>query len=310
MKGLSATDCIRAVARLGSFSAAADELGISQPALSTRVKKVEQELGVRLFDRGANPLELTSAGAAYLETQDGIDALNRKLLQRIGDLNGLSTGQLALGGADLFNSTLMPRALARFSGRFPGIDVQVVTDTVPNLLQRALAGQLDLFVSPVPFECSSFEFEPLAEERLFLCIDPTDALVAELPSPGASAYARIDEGDLAKLATKPFILLDEGLQMGVKLRKLLERHRIECACSIHVDQSSTGAALAMAGAGVALVAESAMSAQAAAVRPALYLIDEDLCSRTLYVAHRGAMSRCEQEFLSDLHHVATQAKLG
>lgn len=309
VKGLTANDCIRAVARLGSFSAAADELGISQPALSARIKKVEQQLDASLFDRSANPLALTPAGEAYLETQDGIDALNRKLQQRLGDLNSLNTGELAIGGADLFNSTLMPRAIARFCERFPGVNVHVTTDAVPGLLERALTGSLDMFVSPVPVECSSFEFEPLFEERLFLCLNPADELVSKLPARNADGYARITKNDLAKLAQKPFIFLDKGLQMGAKLQKLLDRHGIEPARAIHVDQSSTGTALAMAGAGVALVAESAMSARAAAQRPALYLIDEDLCSRTLYAAHRSSMSRCETEFLHELRAAAQLAAL-
>ncbi len=309
MKGLTATDCIRAAARLGSFSAAADELGISQPALSARVKKIERQLGASLFDRSASPLALTPAGTAYLQTQDGIDALNRKLQQRIGDLNGLSTGELAIGGADLFNSTLMPAAVARFAARYPGVSVHVTTDALPGLLQRALTGSLDLFVSPATVECSTFEFEPLFNERLFLCIDPAGELASQLPSRNAAGYARIQPEQLTLLAKEPFILLDEGLQMGSKLRKLLERHGIEPVRAINVDQQSAGIALAMAGAGVALVAESAMSARPAAQRPALYLIDEDLCTRTLFVAHKGAMSRCEQEFLACLRQVAGQATL-
>lgn len=298
MEALTTANCVKTVAELRSISAAAEALGVSQPALSTRIKKLEGELGAQVFDRSRTPISITDAGLAYLETQEGIEALKRRLAQRISDMQGLKSGRLVVGGASLFNSTLLPKAVARFAEQYPGIEVRVVTDTVPNLTQAALSGTIDLFVTPVPNDNLNLESEELLTERLLLCI-PRDSKAAEhLPSAGSEGFARIGAAEFKALAAEPFIMLDPTLQLGRKLKQLFELYSVEPAHAITVDQTSTGYALSMAGAGVGFVAESAMLDMPASQRPALYLADEAICSRKLYVARlkSTSRSRAEEEF--------------
>lgn len=298
MEALTTANCVKTVAELRSISAAAEALGVSQPALSTRIKKLEGELGAQVFDRSRTPISITDAGLAYLETQEGIEALKRRLAQRISDMQGLKSGRLVVGGASLFNSTLLPKAVARFAEQYPGIEVRVVTDTVPNLTQAALSGAIDLFVTPVPNDNLNLESEELLTERLLLCI-PRDSKAAEhLPSAGSEGFARIGAEEFKALTAEPFIMLDPTLQLGRKLKQLFELYGVEPAHAITVDQTSTGYALSMAGAGVGFVAESAMLDMPASQRPALYLADEAICSRKLYVARlkSASRSRAEEEF--------------
>lgn len=298
MNSSNTATCIETVARLRSISAAAEALGISQPALSSRIKKVETQLGAQLFDRSRTPLSITDAGRAYLETQQGIEALSRRLAQRISDMQNLKSGKLVVGGASLFNSTLLPAALARFSELYPGIEVRVVTDTVPNLTQAALDGAVDLFITPVPNDNLNLESEKLLTEKLFLCLAKSSPLTQKLPSMGAQGYARIGENEFKLLASEPFILLNPTLQLGRKLRQLFELHGVTPAHSVVVDQTSTGFALSMAGSGVCMIAESAVKDAPRAETAALYLADEDICSRDLYIARLKSSSRskAEEEF--------------
>ena len=87
------------VAKDGTFSAAAKQLYIAQPALSQCIKKVETELGVRLFDRSQTPLALTPAGTIYVRQAKEILRIQQSLVQEVADVSELSTGSLTVGGA-------------------------------------------------------------------------------------------------------------------------------------------------------------------------------------------------------------------
>ena len=311
MEALTTAACVRSVAELRSISAAAESLGVSQPALSARIKKLEGQLGAQVFDRSRTPITITDAGRAYLETQEGIDALNRRLAQRISDLQGLKGGQLVVGGASLFNSTVLARAIARFSAQYPGVSVRVVTDTVPNLTQAALSGAVDVFVTTIPNDNLNLESEELLEEKVLLCTRASSPVVAQLPAAGKKGYAQLDEESFKLLAQEPFIMLDSKLQLGRKLTQLFEHYDVQPAHSITVDQTSTGFALSLAGMGTCIIAQSAVQGFSAHANIALYLADQEICKRTLYVARlkSASRSRAEEEFSKILKDTAAGLNL-
>ncbi len=90
---------IKAIAELRSISLAAEKLGISQPALSSFLKKKESEIGAVLFDRSKQPLELTEAGSVYMDYLDRMSILKNEMSQNIADIEGMKTGHLTIGGA-------------------------------------------------------------------------------------------------------------------------------------------------------------------------------------------------------------------
>lgn len=82
----------------GSFSKAADKLFMTQPALSISVQKIEQSIGMPLFDRSRRPLQLTDAGEIYIDTIKKMMQLEKEQQQRINDIRSLTTGSIRLGG--------------------------------------------------------------------------------------------------------------------------------------------------------------------------------------------------------------------
>ena len=308
MEALTTATCVKTVAELCSVSAAAEALGVSQPALSSRIKKLEGQLGAQVFDRSRTPLTITDAGRAYLEAQEDVDAVWRRLAQRISDMQELKSGRLVVGGAGLFNSTVLPRAIALFNERYPGVEISVMTDNVPNLTQAALRGSLDLFITPVPNDNLNLESEELLEEKLLLCASASSPVVAQLPSAGKEGYAVIGKDEFALLAAEPFVMLDSKLQLGRKLKQLFDLYHVQPRHCVTVDQTSTGFALSLAGMGTCIIAQSAVQDFAANANIALYLADEDICKRSLYIARlKGASrSRAEEEFSAVLKEVVSK----
>ena len=94
---------IKKIAQAKSISVAADQLGISQPALSSYLKKVEGELGVVLFDRSRQPLELTEAGKVYLDYLDEVVIRQKELMKSLSDINDPASS-VSPGGDPLFDS--------------------------------------------------------------------------------------------------------------------------------------------------------------------------------------------------------------
>lgn len=92
----------------GSFSKAAQALYMTQPALSIAVQRVENEIGMPLFRRDHQPLELTEAGKIYIAKIREIQFLEYQLEQQLGDLSHLKTGRLRLGGSHYINSYILP----------------------------------------------------------------------------------------------------------------------------------------------------------------------------------------------------------
>jgi DNA-binding transcriptional LysR family regulator len=139
-----------AVARAGNVSAAARELAVSQPALTKIVRKLEQQVGVPLFDRRARGMTLTPSGIARLAHARLIEAQCRVA---DGDLDALARGQagrIRVGAGPYWGNTVVPRAIARLHERMPRLDVGLDVGVNAVVQPRLFAGELDLIVGGLP----------------------------------------------------------------------------------------------------------------------------------------------------------------
>ena len=116
-------DYIYAIYKTGSFSKAAEQLFISQPALSIAVRKLEDELGQKLFFRTTGTVELTEAGKAYIDKCEKIRQFEQELTEYFNELDGLLTGELSIGGANISMNYILPDIITAFSAAYPGIRI-------------------------------------------------------------------------------------------------------------------------------------------------------------------------------------------
>lgn len=300
---------IKAIAEMRSISAAAESLGISQPALSAHLKKTETELGAILFDRSRQPLELTEAGQAYLNYLERTQSLEKELAQTISDIEGLETGSLTIGGAVFFNIAYIPRAVSAFAKEYPGVGIEIVDGNVPFLATEALKGRLDLFITPDADEPDRFVYEELLKERVYLAVPADWDINASFAGKGNT-----DKDDNAKCISKdefkrlcdcPFILLREEQNIGRMMEQLFKKYNCRPEKTIHVEQTMTSLALTMAGVGVSLITENSIRTSGLAKLPELYLADETICTRSIYVAYprNKYLSRAAAEFIHKLKEV-------
>ena len=300
---------IKTIAEMRSISAAAESLGISQPALSAHLKKTEAEVGAVLFDRSRQPLELTEAGQAYLNYLDRTQSLEKELEQTIADIEGLETGSLTIGGAVFFNIAYIPRAVGAFAKEYPGVKIEIVDGNVPFLATEALKGRLDLFITPDADEPDRFVYEELLKERVFLAVPSDWDINKSFTSIGSAGETVVDKSitkdEFKKLCDCPFILLREDQNIGKMMEQLFEKYNCRPKKTIHVEQTMTSLALTMAGVGVSLITENSIRTSGLAQLPELYLADETICNRSMYVAYprNKYLSRAAAEFIKKLKEV-------
>ena len=236
-----------AIAEEGNFSRAAERLHVSQPPLSTQIKSLESELGVKLFERTNRGVSLTAAGSVFFEeTRMVLARLDHAKSKAVRADRG-DVGMLSVGFVSIADYGILPPALKQFRARFPLVEVQLHELTTDAQIRELRAARLDLGIALAPVDEPDLEFERLLREDLVL------AAPARHPATkGAGAV------DLRTLAKEDFIVPPRGVGPG--LYDLIISH---CRSSgftpritQHARQMQTVISLVSSGMGVALVPSS------------------------------------------------------
>lgn len=160
-----------AVAELKSFSKAAEKCFVSQPALTRCVKNIEEELGVKLFDRTCSPIKLTFAGERYIAGMQKILDMKIKLDQEMADIAARKRDRLVLGIPSTRAATWLPRVLPAFQKACPRVDIQMIEGNSYTLEQLLQKGSIDLYLMGTePILTKGIVMEPLFREEMMLVV--------------------------------------------------------------------------------------------------------------------------------------------
>lgn len=166
----SRKDLIYKVYQEKSISKAAQKLFISQPSLSVMIQRIEEEVGVPLFDRTCKPISLTEAGREYIKATEEIMHTEKAFENYLQACQDLQTGSLTIGSNQLLSSLVLPRYIGRFLAKYPNIHLNLVDDNSVVLENMAMAGQLDLVLDNHPLDRNIFEQHIIRRERLLLAV--------------------------------------------------------------------------------------------------------------------------------------------
>lgn len=165
---------LREVARHGSFSAAADALSYTQSAISQQVAALEREAGAVLLDRSGRGVRLTDAGRALSDHADAILARLSAAESELEAIAGLRGGRVRLASFPTAGATLVPLAVAEFSGRHPEVELSLVEAEPEDSIPRLRAGELEIILSFQYATLPRAVYEPIEEgiEPRHLLDDP------------------------------------------------------------------------------------------------------------------------------------------
>ncbi len=190
------------VARLGSFTAAAEALFISQPALSQQIKKLEDEVGAQLFDRSRHTAELTEAGTLFLQEGKRILQIYDQVLRHIAAMENPIADVVRFGISPFYSRYYLPRLLPPLVAAHPALKYEVTEDYSYVIESAVIEGKLDFCLVPLEPKNPLLSYETIYQESILLAV-PRDSLVNEFAVPANG----IPYLDLKYAARENFIAL-------------------------------------------------------------------------------------------------------
>lgn len=225
----------RAVAHHLSFSRAAEELLLTQPAVTQQIKALEDEYGVPLFDRSGGRIALTPAGSALLPYAEKLKALSDEAAAALGAAVGRQSGTLTLGASRTIAQYVLPAIMAAFLRIYPRVHLRTLSENTDEILDAVATRKADLALIEGPPVRKDVRVEPFMRDEMLLVVPASHEWANREISPAELAQApllmrergsgsrRVVENALAKVGLRPKQLnvafefdSNEGLLSGVE----------------------------------------------------------------------------------------------
>ncbi len=305
-------DYIYEVYRERSFTKAAKNLYVSQPALSMAVRKLEEELGITIFNRSSAPLNLTEEGKVFIEALEAVRATEQTMRLRLADMAELKSGHLTVSGENFVSSFIMPDILMEFSHRYAGITVDLTESNSPGLRELLLTEAIDLLIAH-DFDPELYEAQELFREQVMLAVPVPFGINRDGRVSGYALTAQdiLDGGyrtapavDLSLFADEQYLLLRPGNDMCRRAVTLCAEAGFQPKERIRLDQLITSYNLACAGMGVTLVTD-VLVRKAPDDRCLFYRLNSPNAVRTMYIGYKRSryLSRAAQAFIQTARDV-------
>ncbi|MCM3664021.1 LysR family transcriptional regulator [Mesobacillus subterraneus] len=185
------------VAKDQSFTVAARHLHLSQPALSKMIKKLEEDLGVQLFDRSEHKMTLTDAGERLFEEGQKLLSDMEAITESILDTKNLRTGNVSVGIPPVIGTCYFPPLIANFRHDYPGINLSIIENGAVTVYEMVEKGFVDLGLVILPELSDRIEYIPVTEDEVVLVVHNDHPLASK------------DKVLFEDLKDESFALLDE-----------------------------------------------------------------------------------------------------
>ena len=271
------------VYRQRSFTKAAEALRVAQPSLSQQLAKLEDELGVTLFDRGRTGAIPTKHGDRFVEQAEQILRMQEDLIREMRERSQGMVGELVIGAPAITGGRILPPLIREFNQKYKDTHVRLVEETTDQLEHLAVQGVTDLSILALPIRDERLATTTLLTESLYLAVPAME----QREGRGVS---------LKDYATSPFILLKNGYGFRQTVLALCAENGFQPDIAYETSSIETAQALVAHGLGVTVVPE--MVRRQAGVVPVYYPLDPP-ATRTLVFVYRKDryLSLAAQAFL-------------
>ncbi len=266
---LQQLEYFRVVARTQHVTQAAEEVAITQPALSRAMARLERDLGIALFDHRGRSVKLNRYGEAFLRHVERALGAIEEGRRELTDLADRDAGVIAFGFAHALGTRVVPDLIASFRRQHPRARFQLLQNASHIILEELEAGDVDLaLVSPVPPTSERIESIELASEELFLVV------------PNDHRLAKRKTVRLAELRDDTFVCLREGYGLRTLTDAFCARAGFAPKTAFEGEEIATLRGLVAVGLGVAIIPAASSPAESA---PPQLRITEPICRRSIGV---------------------------
>lgn len=233
------------LSQIRNFSQVAEQLGITQPALSKQILNLENELGLKLFDRNHVPLTLTPAGEYFIQKAKDIISAEDQLQRALEQFKSGENGRLTIGVTPFRSLYLMPAIVRRIKEKYPGVQVTLHEANTTQLRKDAAEGKFDLAVINLPVDESVLDVIPLQPDKLVLAV--SCSLAADLDLQSGETI------DFSRCRNLPFVTVGTSQEMRQLFDKLCAAADFHPNIAAEVVGIATAWAMAQAGIGATLL---------------------------------------------------------
>ena len=234
-----------------NFSQVAEQLNISQPALSKQIMALEKELDVKLFDRSSIPLTLTPAGERFVADAKELIFREEQLKRSMEDFKNEKKGRLEIGVSPFRCLHFMPIIIKKIREEFPDLQIVLHETNSSQLHKLAVDGVLDFVIMNLPVDEALLDIIPLKPERLVLAVpDNLNHLVPECTKNDGDNLPTVDLGKCEKL---PFITVSPQQELRQLFDKLCMTSGLRAEITTEVIGITSAWGMAKAGAGATVI---------------------------------------------------------
>jgi DNA-binding transcriptional LysR family regulator len=235
-----------AVARLKSYSRAADSLHVVQPTVSKQIKLLHETVGLPLLEQIGKKVYLTDTGRElHAVCGQWLDVWTR-FEQTVADRKGMKSGRLRIAAVTT-SKYFMPRILGPFCARYPGVDLSMEVVNRVRVLERMAQNQDDLYIMGVPPEASDFECTPFMD-NLLVVIAPFNHPLAGQPN---LRFSRV--------AQEPFIARERGSGTRIATERIFAQRKVQMRVRMELGSNEAIKQAVAGGLGLALLSKSTLN---------------------------------------------------
>lgn len=295
-----------------SFTKAAQNLYISQPSLSARIKKIEEIIGEPLFDRSTTPLQLTEVGKVYIEAAEEITQIEQRVENYINDRAGLKTGNLAVGASTLFAAYVVPSLITQFNQKFPDVHIQLIEGNTAELEEMLGSNALDFVIDNYHYDSILYNKELYCEENILLAVPKHFAVNEELGMYQLS-YKNIKNKNylnqkypavpLGRFADLPFIMLTQGNDTRTRGDRLCRNVGFKPNIVLEFNQQSTAYMASSTQLGATFISDILVSQLPTFENLVYYKLDGEEAKRKVFFYYKTHKykTRVMEEFVRMMH---------
>ncbi len=289
---LRAREYIYAVYQERNFSKAAAKLFISQPALSTTIKKTEDLLGQPIFNRNTNPISLTTAGEYYISCIEQVMSIERELAGYFHQQEGQ---HLTIGSSAFFCAHVLPEIVQSFQRDYPQYQVDLLESDANSLRKSLDDGSIDFMLEVEEMDDRSYHSRVLQQEQLLLLVPRSFAINNSLidcrmtfedVQNGVHLHTDTPSVSMYHFRDEPFLFLKQGNDCHKRGLKICHSAEFHPNVIMYLDQMLTAYYVAASGKGVAFVRSYIANFVEPTDKLYFYKINDALAMRNVYLHTR------------------------
>jgi DNA-binding transcriptional LysR family regulator len=233
------------VARHTSFSRAAEKRFRTQPAISSQIRALEEEVGAKLFDRSGGKVSITAPGKVFQKYAEQALADRKAALASVAEIERVPRGEIVVGANEATCLHVLPEVFAEFKRQYPKVSVSIMRAEHAKIMESVFDNTVDFGVVSLPVSDARLTIVPIHRDELVIIASPAHPL------------AKMTAAALADVAKFPLLVPKVGRTRDL-MEQLFDERRLKMNISMELDSSELLKRFAAANVGVGLIARSSV----------------------------------------------------